>query len=380
MRSFNEVSGQNDCGEVFSGAYPQKSACEFMEISERKNHKPLIAITMGDPRGIGPEVIVKALAQLSRQRVCIPLVLGDFNILARTVQALGLKLRVVEVAEGFRNFQPESVPVLALSKFPWKKFPADIPFQESSRAAFAYVEKAANLAMKGKVEAIVTAPVSKEAISGVGISFRGHTEYLAEASGTKEFVMMLAGKRLKVALVTTHLPLREVSGLLQVERIRSVIEITNQGLQDYFDVSTPRIAVAGLNPHAGENGLFGEEESIISQAIRQVSPKGLLVSGPWPADTLFCRAKQGEFDAVVCMYHDQGLIPLKLLHFEDAVNITLGLPFIRTSVDHGVAYDIAGKNMANARSMQAAIQLAAQMATKKRKSQNLKTNNQNEEK
>ncbi|MBU1208954.1 MAG: 4-hydroxythreonine-4-phosphate dehydrogenase PdxA [Proteobacteria bacterium] len=347
---------------------------------QKKDLQPKIAITMGDPRGIGPEVVLKAFARLSHQRVCVPLVLGDFNILTRTAQALNLKLKVVEVAEGFRNFQPESVPVLSLSRFSGKKSPADIPFQESSRAAFAYVEKAAHLAVTGKVQAIVTAPVSKEAISRVGISFRGHTEYLAEASGTEEFVMMLAGQRLKVALVTTHLPLREVSGLVQAERICSVIEITNQGLQDYFEVNHPRIAVAGLNPHAGENGLFGEEELIISQAVRRVSQKGLFVSGPWPADTLFYRAKQGEFDAVVCMYHDQGLIPLKLLHFEDAVNITLGLPFIRTSVDHGVAYDIAGKNRANARSMQAAIQLAAQMATKKRKSQNLKTNNQNEEK
>jgi len=323
---------------------------------------------MGDPRGIGPEVVIKAMARFSRQKVYLPLVLGDFNILAATVQNLGCKLKVMEVEEGTREFQPESVPVLSLSHFPGGKPPADIPSQESSRAAFAYVAKAADLALTGKVEAIVTGPVSKEAISGAGIPFRGHTEYLAEESGTKEFVMMLAGKKLKVALVTTHLPLRKVFGLLQVERIRSVIEITHQGLRDCFNIRSPRIAVAGLNPHAGENGLFGEEESTISRAIRQVSSKELFVSGPWPADSLFYRAKQGEFDAVVCMYHDQGLIPLKLLHFDDAVNITLGLPFIRTSVDHGVAYDIAGKNIASSRSMEAAIQLAAQMAAKKRKS------------
>jgi 4-hydroxythreonine-4-phosphate dehydrogenase len=340
-----------------------------MEIPDRKKHKPLIAITMGDPRGIGPEVVVKALSQLSRHRFFTPLVLGDFNILAGTAKTLGLKLKIVEGVEETRDFQPESIPVLSLSHFSWGKSPAAIPSRKASRASFVYVERAAHLALTGKVDAIVTGPVSKEAISNAGIPFRGHTEYLAGVSRTKDFVMMLAGKRLKVALVTTHLPLRKVFKFLQVERVRSVIEITNQGLQDCFGITAPRIAVAGLNPHAGENGLFGKEEEIFSRAVQQVSSKGLLVSGPWPADTLFYRAKQGEFDAVVCMYHDQGMIPLKLLHFEDAVNITLGLPFIRTSVDHGVAYDIAGQKRANSRSMQAAIRLAAQMVAKKRKFQ-----------
>ncbi len=324
---------------------------------------PKVAITMGDPRGIGPEVVIKAMARLSRKRDFLPLVLGDFRILAAAARSSGCKLKVVKVEEGYAEWQPGTVPVLGLSHLP-----AGIPFPESARAAFAYVAKAADLALSGKVEAIVTGPVSKEAISEAGIPFRGHTEYLAEESGTEEFVMMLAGKKLKVSLVTTHLPLRKIFKLLREERIRSVIEITHQGLRDFFHISLPRIAVAGLNPHAGEKGLFGEEEAVISRAIRQASSRDLLVSGPWPADSLFYRAKQGEFDAVVCMYHDQGLIPLKLLHFDDAVNITLGLPFIRTSVDHGVAYDIAGKNRANSRSMEAAIRLAVQMA-KKRKSQ-----------
>ncbi len=324
--------------------------------------RPKIAITMGDPRGIGPEVVIKAMARLSRQRGFLPLVLGDSRILAAAARPLGNRLKVVEVEEGYREWEPETVPVLALSHLPGRV--AGIPSPESSRAAFAYVAKAADLALSGKVEAIVTGPVSKEAISEAGIPFRGHTEYLAEESGTKEFVMMLAGKKLKVALVTTHLPLRKIFRFLREERIRSVIEMTHQGLRDFFHIRSPRIAVAGLNPHAGENGLFGEEEAAISRAIRQASSKDLLVSGPWPADSLFYRAKQGEFDAVVCMYHDQGLIPLKLLHFDDAVNITLGLPFIRTSVDHGVAYDIAGNNRASSRSMEAAIHLAVQMAKK----------------
>jgi len=334
----------------------------------RNSLPPKIAITMGDPRGIGPEVVIKAMARLSRQRGFLPLVLGDLRILAATARTLGCRLKVMEVEEGYREWQPGTVPVLALSHLPGRIPSTGIPSPESSRAAFAYVAKAADLALNGKVGAIVTGPVSKEAISEAGIPFRGHTEYLAEESGTKEFVMMLAGKKLKVALVTTHLPLRKIFKLLGEERIRSVIEMTHQGLRDFFHIRSPRIAVAGLNPHAGENGLFGEEEAAISRAIRQASSKDLLVSGPWPADSLFYRAKQGEFDAVVCMYHDQGLIPLKLLHFDDAVNITLGLPFVRTSVDHGVAYDIAGENRASSRSMEAAIRLAVQMA-KKHKSQ-----------
>jgi len=335
---------------------------------ERKNLKPLIAITMGDPRGIGPEVVAKAFARVSLQQVCTPLVLGDVKLLSRTVEKMGLSLSVVEVPEEFQDVRPGVLPVLPLSHLPQGNG-GDISPEESSWASFAYIEKAAKMAMEGKVAAIVTAPVSKEAISGTGIPFRGHTEYLAEISGTKDFIMMLAGERLKVSLVTTHVPLWAVAKLLRTEKILSVIEITCKGLQDYFDVREPRIAVAAVNPHAGEGGLFGKEEEMIARAVRQAGEKGLAVSGPWPADSLFHRASRGEFEAVVCMYHDQGLIPLKLLHFDTAVNVTLGLPFIRTSVDHGVAYDIAGKGIANSRSMEEAIRLAVRMAGFKNKAQ-----------
>jgi 4-hydroxythreonine-4-phosphate dehydrogenase len=178
--------------------------------------------------------------------------------------------------------------------------------------------------------------------------------------------MMLSGEHLRVALVTTHLPLNEVSQFLKEEKILSVVEITGRSLKEYFGFPNPRIAVAAFNPHGGEGGLFGEEENIISRAVDRARGKDWTVSGPWPADSLFHRAVQGEYDAVVCMYHDQGLIPLKLLHFDTAVNVTLGLPFIRTSVDHGVAYDIAGKGIASPRSMEEAIKMAAQMALRKR--------------
>jgi 4-hydroxythreonine-4-phosphate dehydrogenase len=335
--------------------------------SEKKDFKPKMAITMGDPRGIGPEIVAKAFARAAPHDFCTPLVLGDAQVLSRTVQSMSLGLRVMEVGEeGLPDIQARVLPVFSLSNLSSGKGPGEIPPEESSRASFAYIERAARMALEGKVEAIATAPVSKEAIHGAGISFRGHTEYLAEISGTKEFVMMLAGERLKVALVTTHVPLEAVAKLLTDEKIFSVIGITARGLQEYFHLRPPRIAVAALNPHAGEGGLLGDEEVIISRAVQRARDLGFSVSGPLPADSLFHRVQMGEFDAVVCMYHDQGLIPLKLLHFDTAVNVTLGLPFVRTSVDHGVAYDIAGKGVANSRSMEEAIRLAARMARRKR--------------
>jgi 4-hydroxythreonine-4-phosphate dehydrogenase len=340
----------------------------------RDDQKPLIAITMGDPRGIGPEVVAKALAGDSLFQICSPFILGDLNVLQRTIETLGLGMKAVKVEVG-PHFEPlpGALPVLSLSDLAPEKGSGEIPAAEGARASFLYLEKAGKMAMEGRVKAVVTAPVSKEAISRAGIPFQGHTEYFAGISGTKEFVMMLTGDRLKVALVTTHLALNEVSKALNEEKVLSVIEITGQGLQDYFGLKTPRIAVTALNPHAGEGGLFGKEERIISRAIQRAGDRGLAVSGPWPADSLFHRAVQGEFDAVVCMYHDQGLIPLKLIHFDTAVNVTLGLPFIRTSVDHGVAYDIAGKGVASSRSLEEAILLATKMAQQKRKIQDPKS-------
>jgi len=338
-----------------------------------KNFKPKIAVTMGDPRGIGPEVVAKAFARAPVQQACTPVVLGDMHVLSQTVKSLGLGLRVLPAEEAPQEFPPGVLPVLPLSNLRPGKGRGEVPPEESSRASFVYIEKAGKMALEGKIEAIVTAPVNKGAIHKAGIPFQGHTEYLAEISGTRDVVMMLAGERLKVTLVTTHIPLETVAHRLHDEKILSVIEITNKGLQDFFNLRAPRLAVAALNPHAGEEGLFGKEEGIISRAVQRARDLGISVSGPWPADSLFYRVLQGEYDAVVCMYHDQGLIPLKLLHFDTAVNITLGLPFIRTSVDHGVAYDIAGKTLAHSSSMEAAILWAARMARTRGETQALNT-------
>ena len=329
---------------------------------------------MGDPRGVGPEVVVKALCREDLRQVCRPLILGDPLILRRTAKTLGLGLKIAEVDEqSIREMPEEGLGVLPLSRLIPGKDPTDVAPEESSRASFRYLEKAGRMALAGQVEAIATGPVSKGGIARTGIPFQGHTEFFAGLAGTKDFVMMLAGDRLRVALVTTHLPLNEVARSLKEEKILSVVEITGWSLKEYFGFQNPRIAVAAFNPHGGEGGLFGEEENIISRAIDQARGKDWTVSGPWPADSLFHRVVQGEYDAVVCMYHDQGLIPLKLLHFDTAVNVTLGLPFIRTSVDHGVAYDIAGKGIASPRSMEEAIKMAAQMALRKRRAPNPKT-------
>ncbi len=317
---------------------------------------------MGDPLGIGPEVVVKALNPDVLHRICNPLVIGDPGVLRQTAAALGLALEIVEVeGPGFVG-EPGKIFLLPLSSLPTDQDLRKLPWEDSARASFSYIEKAGRLALAGEVHAVVTGPVSKGAVHRAGIPFRGHTEYLAEISQTRKFVMMLAGERLRVALVTTHVPHAAVTQLLREEEILNVIEITSRGLRDFFRIPVPSLGVAALNPHAGEGGLFGNEEGVILGAVEKARERGLNVSGPWPADTLFYRAVQGEFDAVVCMYHDQALIPLKLLHFDSAVNITLGLPFIRTSVDHGVAYDLAGRGLASSRSLEEAIRLAVRMS------------------
>jgi len=329
-----------------------------------KDHifKPTLAITMGDPLGIGPEIVAKTLTQDSFHGICHPLVIGDPFVLENACRELDLKLQIVETRGEKIQGESGKIHLLPASTFSSAKDPRRLPKEESARASFAYLERGAHLSLSGKVDGLVTGPVSKEAIHQAGIPFRGHTEYLAEISRTKKFVMMLAGDRLRVALVTTHIPLWAVAKSLRDQAIFDAVEITTRSLQEFFQIPTPRIGVAALNPHGGENGLFGNEETVIARAVRKAREEGISVSGPWPADTLFHRAVQGEFDAVVSMYHDQALIPLKLLHFDTAVNTTLGLPFIRTSVDHGVAYDLAGRGLASSRSLEEAIRMAAHMA------------------
>ena len=326
--------------------------------------RPLIGITMGDPVGVGPEIILLTLSNPSIYNVCRPLVFGDIRTLNTAKESIGSRLDLKTVAKPATGlYRYGSVDVLNLSELDPQKISWGRPSIESGRAMMHYVTTAVDMAVKEHIAAIVTCPINKMAMKIAGFHYSGHTELLAERTGSKVFVMMLAGSRLRVVLVTIHIPLKSVPAVLSKERIIQTIRITGRALSDRFGCQDPRLAVAGLNPHAGEEGMFGDEEiNIIAPAVQQARSEGFNVAGPYPPDTIFYHAAKGLYDAVVCMYHDQGLIPFKLIHFTDGVNTTLGLPIIRTSVDHGTAYDIAGTGKADPGSLIAAINLAAQQA------------------
>jgi 4-hydroxythreonine-4-phosphate dehydrogenase len=327
--------------------------------------KPLIALTMGDPGGIGPEIIVKALAKRKVRSICRPVVTGLEEVLNDTARALGSPVTFARTADPGVIPPRGRVPVLETGQRP-RGLRTGRPTAGGGRAAVAAIEKAAGLAIEGKVQALVTAPISKEAIRKAGSPYPGHTELLAAATGTRRFAMMLVGGPLRVSLATIHIPLREVPGALTVRGIGEVIALTRDILPGFGEAGSA-IAVCGLNPHAGEAGIMGEEDRrIVAPAVRAAARRGIAVSGPWPADTIFYRAMKGEFAAVVAMYHDQGLIPLKTVAFDSGVNLTLGLPIIRTSVDHGTAYDIAGKGMASPESLISAIAVAVELAGNRR--------------
>lgn len=322
---------------------------------------------MGDPVGIGPEIIVKALADAQVYRVCRPLVLGDFPALERARLALSpaLTIHLAEQPETGR-YKAGTMDLMPLSQLKPKDLAYGRPTQASGKAMVSYILKAIDLALARQVAGLVTGPISKLSMNLSGYRYPGHTELLAEKTGTPEVAMMLAGEDFRVVLATIHCALAEVPGRLSTEGLFRLFDLTCKALDRDFGLVGAPLAVAALNPHAGEGGMFGrEEEEIIIPAIKEARGAGLPVDGPFPADTLFWRHRQGEFAAVVCMYHDQGLIPLKLLHFMDGVNVTLGLPIIRTSVDHGTAYDLAGTGQAVPDSLKAAIKMAAEMATRR---------------
>jgi len=333
-------------------------------MRQKHDRLPVIGITMGDPVGIGPEVIVKALCDRGVMSFYQPVVIGDRIILEREIKRLSAPLKIRTVSSPSEAAaQPGDIMLLETSQLDPREARYGQPTPGTGEALAAYIIKAVAMATAGEIDAIVTAPISKKSLHDAGYDYPGHTEMLARLTGTKEVVMMLAGKRLRVVLVTIHCAVAQVPKLLSSEKILTTIRITHESLKNYFSIAAPRLAVAGLNPHAGESGLFGsEEQSIIMPAIEAAQREGISAAGPCPPDTLFYYAAQGKYDAVVCMYHDQGLIPLKLLHFDDGVNVTLGLPIIRTSVDHGTAYDIAGKGSASPASMLRAILTAEQMA------------------
>ncbi|MBU2552286.1 MAG: 4-hydroxythreonine-4-phosphate dehydrogenase PdxA [Proteobacteria bacterium] len=325
---------------------------------------PILGVSLGDPAGVGPEVVVKALAEPEVHQYCRPVIIGDLNAVTRAIKRAGLDLGVRLLSSGEEpEAGPGFVQIMPVSDLGPDDIRPGRPTPAGGKAAARYIETGARMALAGRIHGLVTAPISKEALNRAGYAFPGHTEMLAHLAKGAEVVMMLAGERLRVVLVTIHEPLRAVPDILTPDRIVTTARITHQAFQKYFGLPEPRLAAAALNPHAGEKGLFGREEAeVIGPAVAEAQRRGIRLSGPFPADTLFYRAMQGEFDGVVAMYHDQGLIPFKLLHFKDGVNVTLGLPFIRTSVDHGTAYDLAGCNVADHSSLKAAIKMAADMA------------------
>jgi len=331
--------------------------------------RPLVGITMGDPSGIGPEVIAKALADPALYDLCRPLVLGDVAVLSPYIKkAPTTAIRQIShpsQAEG-KAGQIDLIPSCALEGH---SIVPGAPVVAGGRAMVDCIVRAVTLAKSGDIAAMVTCPISKALMHQAGHAFEGHTQLIAHLLNCRDYVMMLAGKTLRVSLVTIHCPLKDVPSNLTTEGIHKTIHITCKALREDFAIQSPRLAVAGLNPHAGESGLFGsEEEGLIKPAVEEARTGDCAVEGPLPPDTVFYKAATGQFDAVVAMYHDQGLIPLKLLHFSDAVNVTLGLPIIRTSVDHGTAYDIAGQDVADPSSLKAAIRMAVLMAQNRARS------------
>lgn len=323
-----------------------------------------MAITMGDPAGIGPEIVVKLAVDARRPPVPF-LVVGDVGHLRRAAAIVGARLEIRPVGDpesGSDDPGPE--PVLRVLQT-GPTLPVDLAFgrvdARAGAASYAYVERAIDLGLAGRVAGLVTAPINKEAWRAAGIPHPGHTEVLAERSGTRDFAMMLANDDLRVLLVSIHVPLAEAIRAVTIDNELRAIRLARDACLA-FGIRRPRVAVAGLNPHAGENGLFGREDlEVIAPAVAAACAEGIDASGPWPGDTVFMRARQGRFDVVVAQYHDQGLIPVKYLGVDHGVNITVGLPFVRTSVDHGTAFDIAGTGQAEHASLVYALKQAAAM-------------------
>lgn len=322
--------------------------------------KPVIGITMGDPVGIGPEIIVKALFQKAIGKICTPVIFGDAARLEQACNLTETDLAVNQIGSPDQCADhPGCIDVVSLMDLDTDSIDWGTPTVQTGKAMFGYIDAAIHAALKGVVDGVVTCPINKKALQAAGFMDHGHTEIFARYTHTTNYAMMFSGRRLNVVLVTIHTALKNVAEMLTVKRILDVINLTDLTLKSRFKIPRPRIAVAGFNPHAGESGRFGkEEDDIIKPAIQKARQDQIDATGPYPPDTIFHQAASGAFDIVVSMYHDQGLIPFKLLHFDDGVNITIGLPIIRTSVDHGTAYDIAGTGQASPESLIAAVESA----------------------
>jgi 4-hydroxythreonine-4-phosphate dehydrogenase len=329
--------------------------------------RPLLAITMGDPAGTGPEILTKSLAEAEIRQVCRPVVIGDAATMKEALAITGCpgEVRAIEDVSEAR-FDPGLIEVVDLANVDLGRLERGRVNAMCGQAAYESIERATRLTLAGTADAIVTSAISKEALNNAGHRFDGHTGLLAHLCEAPDVTMMLVAGTLRVAHVSTHVALREAIERVRPERILKVLELAHDGIQK-LGVERPRLAVAGLNPHAGEGGLFGDEDSKhITPAVAEARRRGFDVSGPHPGDTVFFRTLQGEFDGAIAMYHDQGHVAAKMLGIWLGVNVTLGLPIIRTSVEHGTSFDKAGQGTADPRSMNEALKLASTMAMTRR--------------
>ncbi len=329
--------------------------------------RAVIAITMGDAAGIGPETIVKALQVKQIYSLCCPLVIGEGSVMQEAIKLVNKPLRLHSIkatAEIKGRFGV--IELLDLHNLDWKEVAVGQVCIACGKAAMEYIARAAQLALRGEVKAIVTAPISKEATVQAGYGDVGHLEYLAHLTGATEYATMLVTGQLRVVHLTTHYSLKHACDFVTRENILAKLKLTHHSFRQW-GIERPCIGVAALNPHAGEGGLFGSEEvEQIAPAVKEAQALGIDARGPLPADSIFTRAISGEFDVVLAMYHDQGHIPIKVHGFEKSVSVALGLPFVRTSVDHGTAFDIAGKGIANAQSLEEAIKTAVDLSQESR--------------
>ena len=343
-------------------------------MKSENREKSLIGITMGDPCGIGPEVILKALSSQETGTVSDFVVIGSYKVLRDAADSLsiGKKLQLSRLDSISSNTDRDStndINVFDLDNISVQDAISHKVLANSGRASVEYIMKGLDLAMEGGIDAIVTAPISKEAVKMAGFEFAGHTEFLQDKTAAEDVVMLMVGKGLRVSFVTTHLAVKDVSGFINRESVFSIIQTTATGLKQLLGIADPKIAVCGLNPHCSDGDRFGtEERDAIIPAIKRARESGIDCVGPLSSDTIFNKALNGEFDVVVVQFHDQGTIPLKMHAFDSGVNITLGIPIIRTSPTHGTAFDIAGKDVADPGSMIAAINTAVMMAEKQKHS------------
>ena len=321
-----------------------------------------VGITMGDPAGIGPEISLKAIEEHTEFKNCT-IVYGSYDILKYYHELLHISTPLVKI-ESPAQFQEEKINVISVVELSVSDIEVGKVSETAGDAAYRYVEKAIQDALAGKISVVTTAPLNKEALHKGGHNFDGHTEIFATLTNTKKYTMMLWSEKLSVVHVSTHCALREACNRVTKARVLECIDLAKDALEQ-LGIENPRIAVAGLNPHSGEAGIFGTEEiEEISPAVEAAQKKGIMVEGPVPPDTVFLQAYQGKYDIVVAMYHDQGHIPMKMMAFDSGVNVTLGLPIIRTSVDHGTAFDIAGKGIAKSDSMYYALKLGQHFLAK----------------